>query len=458
MRRLSVLAAIALLFPGPLLAMGGAPPEKAPATDAQAAVPTVTVAPAAMAEVQRRVPLSGTLVARAQVQVYPQVEGLEIVSLGAEAGDRVEAGQELARLSDATFRVQLAQEDAELQRAEAAVSQAQSQIASSEAALTQTVTALERARSLRQSGNGSQAALDQAVVAEAAARGAASSARQGLAVAQAVEARAGATREIAQLNLERTRILSPVEGRVAGRNAEQGSIASAASGAMFTLIADGSIEFQGEVIETDLPQLRPGQPVELDVAGIGRVDGQVRQLPASVDPTTRLGLVRVAVEADDRLLTGLFASGDIVTDRRDAVTVPASAILADASGERVQVVVDGMVETRAVVAGLLWKDRREIREGLEAGETVIARAGAFFTTGDRVNVTTESLDGVPVVAMATTVEPDAPTRGPAAQAPAARSTADAVPVPATPAASLEAAAPLAGGAAAQPGVATGTQP
>ena len=92
MRRLSLLAALVLLAPGPLLAMGGAPPEETAAPVA-AAVPTVTVEPAAMAEVQRRVPLSGTLVARTEVQVYPQVEGLEIVSLGAEAGDRVEKGQ-----------------------------------------------------------------------------------------------------------------------------------------------------------------------------------------------------------------------------------------------------------------------------------------------------------------------------------------------------------------------------
>lgn len=395
MRRLPLLAALILLVPGPLLAMGGAPPEAPPAP---AAVPTVTVDAAAVTEVQRRVPLSGTLVARAEVQVYPQVEGLEIVSLGAEAGDRVEKGQELARLSDATVRAQLAQAEAELQRAVAGVSQAESQISSAEAALTQAVTTLDRAQSLRRSGSGTQATLDQAVAAEAAARAAALNALEGLAVARAAEAQARAAREIAQLNVDRTRIVSPVEGRVASRSAQLGSIASAASGPMFTLIADGSIEFQGEVIETDLPELRPGQPAELQVAGVGPVVGRVRQLPAAVDATTRLGLVRVELDPDGRLLTGLFASGDIITDRHDAVTVPASAVLADGSGSRVQVVAGGVVETRAVDAGLLWQDRREIRDGLAAGETVIARAGAFFTTGDRVNTTTGELDAAPVAA------------------------------------------------------------
>lgn len=398
MWRFSLFLTLALLGPGTALAMGDRPPPAPPAAEATA--PTVTVAPAVRAEVQARVPLSGTLVAREVVQVTPRIEGQEILSLGAEPGDRVEQGQELARLSDVTLRAQLAQADAELQRATAGVAQAESQIASNEAALAQAVAALERARSLRQSGSGTQAALDQAVAAEAAARGVAASSREGIEVARATEAQARASRDIAQINLDRTRITAPVAGRVSSRNAQLGSIATASAGPMFTLIADGSIEFEGEVIETALPALRPGQTAELDVAGVGRITGRVRQLPAAVDATTRLGLVRVELSADERLLIGLFVSGDIVTERREAVTVPATAVLADASGERVQVVRDGVVETRAVRAGLLWQGQREITEGLAEGETVIARAGAFFRSGDRVSATTEPQDAPPGGAMA----------------------------------------------------------
>lgn len=376
---------------GPALAMGDRPPATAAVVEATA--PAVTVAPAVTAEVQARVPLSGTLVAREVVQVTPRIEGQEILLLGAEPGDRVEQGQELARLSDVTLRAQLAQADAELQRATAGVAQAESQIASNEAALAQAVAALERARSLRQSGSGTQAALDQAVAAEAAARGVAASSREGIEVARATEAQARASRDIAQINLDRTRITAPVAGRVSSRNAQLGSIATASAGPMFTLIADGSIEFEGEVIETALPELRPGQPAELNVAGVGRISGRVRQLPAAVDATTRLGLVRVELEPDERLLIGLFVSGDIITERRESVTVPATAVLADAGGERVQVVRDGVVETRAVRAGLLWQGQREITQGLAEGETVITRAGGFFRSGDRVTVAEEPLDG-----------------------------------------------------------------
>ena len=53
-------------------------------------------------------------------------------------------------------------------------------------------------------------------------------------------------------------------------------------------------------------------------------------------------------------------------------------------GPVVQVVRDNRVETRRVNVGLVTGGRTEIRDGVSEGETVIARAGAFFRDGDRV--------------------------------------------------------------------------
>ena len=140
------------------------------------------------------------------------------------------------------------------------------------------------------------------------------------------------------------------------------------------------------MIETALNGLKPGDPAEIAVAGVGPVTGKLRLLPASVDPMTRLGLARIALDPDPRLRVGLFAQGWIVTERREALTVPLTAILADAKGERVQVVRNGVVETRPVRGGLIWQGRREVLEGLKPGEQVVARAGAFFADGDRLRV------------------------------------------------------------------------
>lgn len=378
------LTSMALSLTGPALPVLAQSAGEAAQPDPRAEAPVVTLATAEQHEIQARVPVSGSLVARQQVQVHANVTGYEITGLAAEVGDRVKAGDLLAQLSDETLSAQVAQAEAEYQRAEAGVRQANSQIASAEATATEASSALERTRSLRRSGNASQAVLDQAVATAASARAASASASDGLGVATAALAQADATRRIARLNLGYARITAPVEGVVVARTAERGAISGTGGEPLFTIIAGGEIELAADVIETSLAQLQPGDAAELQIAGLGKLAGRLRLAPASVDPVTRLGLARVALDPDPRLRLGLFASGWIVTDRREALTVPLTAILADDAGERVQVVRDGVIETRPIRAGLIFQDRREILDGLRAGEQVVARAGAFFRSGDHV--------------------------------------------------------------------------
>ena len=374
--------ALALMFSLP----GAAPAETAGAVEPSLELPLVTLAPAELSQIEARVPISGSLVARRQVQIHANVTGHEIKGIVADVGDRVKMGDVLAWLSDDVLSAQFAQATAEYQRAEAAVRQAESQIDSAVATLTEAASALERTRSLRKSGNASQAVLDQAVAAEASAQAASAVASNGLGVARATLAQAEAARCLARLNLDYARIITPVDGVVVERNAELGALSGSGGDPLFTVIEGGEIELAADVIETALSRLKPGDAAEIEVAGVGLVTGSLRLAPASVDPLTRLGQARVSLAADPRLRVGLFAQGWITTDRREALTVPTAAILADAAGERVQVVRDGRVETREIRAGLIWQGRREILSGLEPGEQVIARAGAFFRDGDRVRV------------------------------------------------------------------------
>ena len=349
-----------------------------------AELPAITVATAQRQPVQARVPVTGSLIARQEVMVNANVSGHQITAVEAEVGDRVTAGQVLARLSTATLTALLAQAEAEFQRARAGVSQSESQLASVEANLTQAVQTLERKQSLRRSGNAPQATLDEAIAAEASARAAVASAHDGIGVARAALAQATAARELARLNLSYATIAAPVDGLVIQRSAELGAISGVGAQPLFTLIANEEVEFAGDVVETAVGQLQPGQPVSLTVAGIGAVEGRLRLIPASVDVATRLGAVRVTLDVDAGLRAGLFASGWIITARRDSVTVPLTAVLADDSGARVQIVKGDQIETRPVKAGLIWQGQREILEGVAAGEQVVARAGAFFRSGDRI--------------------------------------------------------------------------
>ena len=365
------------------------PADAADAADAVAPAPAsaaqpVTVEAARITPVELRVAASGSLVARQPALVYPQLTGAEVTELLAEPGDHVTRGQVLARLSQSAVKAQLAQAEAELQRSEAAVRQARNQIDSAEATFAQALAALKRTRQLQQGGSATRAALDDVIAAEAAARAQAASARDGLAVAEAARAQAEAAVDLAQLNLGWTEVTSPVDGVVSARDVQLGAMGSASGDPMFTIVSDGSIEWQAEVVETALQQLKLDDPAIASVAGLGEVRGHVRRLPAAVDATTRLGDLRVTLTPAEGLRPGLFASGWVIVDRHDGLTVPLTAVLEDVGGTVVQVVADGTVETRAVQAGIIWQGRREILSGLTAGEQVITRAGAFFRDGDRV--------------------------------------------------------------------------
>lgn len=362
---------------GPAASVAESADEHAADSAVERAIPAVTVSVAETSEVQARVPVVGTLTAREEVQVHSQVTGHEITEILVEAGDRVEKGQPLARLSRDTLEAQLAQADAGYQQAEAALKQA--------------ATALKRAQSLRASNNASQAALDDAVAAEANA--------------QAGLAQAEAARRLARLDLDRTEIVAPVTGQIVERNATLGTM-SGGTEPLFTLIADGAIEMSAEVIETALQSLQPGAPAQISVAGLGQVSGEVRLIPASVDPVTRLGKMRIALDDVPGLRRGLFASGWVITAKREAVTIPATAVLSDDDGDRVQVVKDGVVQSRQVRAGLLWDGRREIIEGVAADEQVITRSGVFFRDGDSVKIVDGASDPDTAEAESGT-EPDA---------------------------------------------------
>jgi len=131
------------------------------------------------------------------------------------------------------------------------------------------------------------------------------------------------------------------------------------------------------------------------------VQGRVRLVPAEIDRMTRLARVRVALPDGATpdgatLRVGQFARGLVEVDRRTAITLPLSAVVFDQDRTSVQIVRAGKVETRSVTLGINAGGRVEIRDGLEAGERVVLRAGAFLRDGDAVSpVLTEDARGRP---------------------------------------------------------------
>jgi RND family efflux transporter MFP subunit len=358
---------------------------RAPAARDEAA-PSVTVVRAAAAPLKETLLVTGTLVPRLEVLVAPEVEGLRVTELLVEEGTRVAKGQVLARLEKETLLALLAQNDAALAKTRAAITQAQSNIAAAEARKVETSNALDRARPLSKTGVLSDSTLDQR---EAAARTAIAQLRvaeDGLKVAEAERAQVEAQRRDIEWKLSRTEVRAPVAGVVSRRNARIGAMASgtAAAQPMFNLIASGEIELEAEVPETDLNRLKAGQQASVSTAGSPEAKGTVRLVMPEVDKATRQGRVRIAIADGTNLHIGSFARGTVLVRSANVLVLPSSAVLFGLEGAYVQVVKDDRVISRKVVPGVLSGDQLEIVSGLAPGEAVVAKAGTFLRSGDRI--------------------------------------------------------------------------
>ena len=364
----------ALLLILPLLA--AAAPEAAP--------PAVTVAQADEGTLAETVLVTGTLVARDEVLVSQQIDGLAITSIAAEEGDRVAAGQVLAQLSHDAIDASLAQNTAQQARAEASVAQAQSAITEAQASRTQADAAFARSKDLVASGITSRETFDTRQQAAQVGVARLNASVNALHAAEADAALARAQRQELDVRLARTTIRAPVAGIVSRRTARLGAVVNMTGEPLFRLIADGAVELEAAVPETRLAQLRPGQPAMLAAPG-GSVPAHVRLVAPEVSPTTRLGRVRIA-PGDNASpgAIGSFARATVEVARQTGVIVPLSAVLFDSDGAHVQVVRNGSVETRAVTVALRNGGRALLGSGVQAGEAVVAVSGTFVRDGDRV--------------------------------------------------------------------------
>lgn len=361
-------------------------PASAATAQQPSAGPAITVTSAKRDEIVQSVVVSGSMVARDEVLVTPEVDGFVITELLAEEGDRVAAGQVLARLSRTTLEVQRAQNEAQTAKAQAAIDQAKAQIVEAEANLVQANNAFDRTKALRDSGNASLETFDQRAAVARGSQARLNSAKQALAMAQADLALSQAQGRDIEVRLARTEIKAPKAGIVSRRNARLGAMATlAAAEPLFKIIADGAIELEADVAEVELPNLKIGQAVAVTPAGSEKpLAGTIRLISPEVDRASRLGKLRITLTGNPPVAVGSFARGVIETGRKTSIVLPLSAITYARGGAVVQSVKDGKVTTKKVTLGLIGGGRAEIASGLAEGESVVARAGTFVRDGDAI--------------------------------------------------------------------------
>jgi multidrug efflux pump subunit AcrA (membrane-fusion protein) len=214
--------------------------------------------------------------------------------------------------------------------------------------------------------------------------------RMGLKIAD-VLAEAGDTitagQTLARLNLPEggsVQVQAPVAGTISNSSAVVGALASGKGEALFSIIARNEFDLVGMVPTRDIAKLSVNQAARVKIIGAGEIDGKVRRLAPTVEPNSQLGQVFVGVSSNRKLLVNSSGRATIKTGQSCGVSVPLTAILYSTAGTVVQVVRRDRVETRRVETGLMSAGQVEIREGIQEGDIVVARAGALLREGDPV--------------------------------------------------------------------------
>ena len=325
-------------------------------------VPAVPVEVATTQRAEMAALYSGTapIEADRRALVMPKVSG-EIRAVLADEGQRVKAGQTLARLDGNQLRLEVALNEATMRKLE---------------------RDYNRNMELQQKGLVSATAIDNLKYELEAAK---------------------ANWELARLQLSYTDIRSPIAGTVTQRLdlvkvgntvTPVGGVIESADSSLFVVEDLDTLILRVNVPERELSKLSVGQPAELSFDAVpGRTfQGEIALISPSIDPTTATFGVRIRVtETGGLLRPGMFARVAIVYERKlDALQIPRTALLDTDGQAKVFVVTNGKAMERAVKLGLSNGAWIEVTEGLKDGEQVVVVGQGAVKPGAAVRVVNSS--------------------------------------------------------------------
>lgn len=332
--------------------------DKGVAQNAAPPPPEVSAAPVLIKPVSQWDNFNGRVEAVQSVQLRPRVSGY-IDAVNYREGDEVRKGQVLFTIDDRSYRAALEQAKAELARARSQASLARSESGRSEKLIgTQAISreAWEQRRSAA-----SQAQAD-VLAAEAAV-------------------------DMAQLNLDFTRVTAPIDGRASRAMITAGNLVTAGDSAsvLTTLVSQQQMYVYFDVDENTFlnyqAMARQGQqrhalPVEIALVGEqgfphqGKIDFLDNQLTASTG-TIRM---RALLDNQQRQFTpGLFARVRLPGSAQfEAVLIDDKAVLTDQDRKYVYLVDgEGKAQRRDIQPGAMVDGLRIVKSGLQSGDKVI---------------------------------------------------------------------------------------
>jgi RND family efflux transporter MFP subunit len=244
---------------------------------------------------------TGRVVAARRASVSSKGTG-RLEWLGVQEGQMVREGEVIARLENRDVAAQREQAQAQTQAARANLAQGQAE-------LEDAAAALKRAQDLAKQNFISGSALDTAEARYNKARAVIDTLKAQISVAEANARVAGVT-------FDQTLIRAPFTGIVLTKSANVGDIvtpfssASGTTGAVVTMADMETLEVEADVSESSIARIKVGQPAELQLDAFPdlRLTGEVSRIVPTVDRSKATLLVKVSfVERDARVLPDMSA-------------------------------------------------------------------------------------------------------------------------------------------------------
>ena len=321
---------------------------------AAAATPVVVVA-AESREMTPLIEVAGTVISRKDTRLAAQVEGQ--VTWVADVGSRLAAGDVAAQLDDVLLRAMLAEEQAQVGRAQASLGFHQAES--------------KRLAKLASENHAAQSRLDQE-------RRDASIARSELAAAKS---RVTQIRE----RLDRAAIKAPFAGVVTEEFIQAGEWADPGT-AIVRLVDAASLEIQAWVPVRALPFVQDSSTLQYTLAGKTGT-GRVSTLVPVGDDLSRLFELRL-IPDDNDITAGQSVRISIPTAAAEpAIVVPRDALVLRRDGSSVfRINDDNKAERVRVTTGMAQGEFIEVEGGIQAGDRIVIRGGERLRPGQEVEL------------------------------------------------------------------------
>lgn len=302
---------------------------------------TYEAVPASKGPIRKLVSTSGPVRALVTVSVGSQLSG-QVDKLTVDFNSEVKAGDVLATIDARSFDAKVAQAKADLAAARSGVLNQEAALVKAKAVLANADKAADRQETLQSKGFAATATLDTAKRDAAIAKAEIEVAKAQIESAKSVIVQREAALKLAEVDLERTRIISPINGTVISRSIDLGQTVAASFQApeLFKIAQDlRLIRIEAQVNEADVGAVMEGNPVTFSVDAYPdrNFEGKVTQVRLSATELQNIVTYTVIIEAannDRKLFPGMTANVQIaVAQKDDALRVPNDALRFRPRGE-----------------------------------------------------------------------------------------------------------------------------